>query len=144
MSIFMGWWGMNWRAGQTNCVNRKAVLGQFVCSVLRFIPHEPRIKHSFLTMFPSKILYMKFSEKSYTFKFLLFMAPTTLFDVNHCTVDFPNWWATNSWLCLSEIVHFQVPGTQPFKTLILHARLRTSRTLPLFFIMTSYAFSSAS
>ena len=35
------------------------------------------------------------------------------------------------------IVHFQVPGTQPFKTLILHARLRTSHTLPLFFIMTS-------
>ena len=31
--------------------------------------------------------------------------------------------------------HFQVPGTRPFKTLILHARLRTSRTLPLFFIV---------
>ena len=35
-----------------------------------------------------------------------------------------------------SIVHFQVPGTRPFRTLILHARLRTSRTLPLFFIMT--------
>ena len=31
------------------------------------------------------------------------------------------------------IVRFQVPGTRPFKTLILHARLRTSRTLPLFY-----------
>ena len=29
-------------------------------------------------------------------------------------------------LALSEIiVHFQVPGLRPFKTLILHARLRT-------------------
>ena len=32
---------------------------------------------------------------------------------------------------------FQVPGTQPFKTLILHPRLRTSRILPLFFIIAS-------
>ena len=32
-----------------------------------------------------------------------------------------------------QIVNFQVPVTQPFKTLILHARRRTSRTLSLFF-----------
>ena len=35
------------------------------------------------------------------------------------------------------IVHFQVPGTIPLKTLILHTRLQTSRTLSLFVIMTS-------
>ena len=35
------------------------------------------------------------------------------------------------------IVHFRVHRTRPSKTLILHARLRTSHTLPLFFIMMS-------
>ena len=44
MSFFLGSWGKNRSAGQTNCVNREAVLGQFVCSVLRFIPNEPRKK----------------------------------------------------------------------------------------------------
>ena len=49
--FFLGSWGMNCSAKQTN-------LGQFVCSVLRFIPHEPRKKHSFFifTMIPTKIL----------------------------------------------------------------------------------------
>ena len=44
MSFFLGSWGMNRSAGQTNRVNREAVLGRFVCSALRFIPHEPRKK----------------------------------------------------------------------------------------------------
>ena len=45
MSVFfLGSWGMNRSAGQTNRVNREAVLGRFVCSALRFIPHEPRKK----------------------------------------------------------------------------------------------------
>ena len=42
VSFFLGLWGMNQSAGQTNRVNRKAVLRRFVCSALRFIPHEPR------------------------------------------------------------------------------------------------------
>ena len=37
-------WGMNRSAGQTNRMNREAVLGWFVCSALRFIPHEPQKK----------------------------------------------------------------------------------------------------
>ena len=51
--------GMNRSAGQTNRVNREAVLVRFVCSALRFIPHEHREKrHSFLifTMPPTKNL----------------------------------------------------------------------------------------
>ena len=36
--------GMNRSAGQTNRVNRGAVLERFVCSALRFIPREPRKK----------------------------------------------------------------------------------------------------
>ena len=44
VSFFLGSWGMNRSAGQTNRVNREAVLGRFVCSALRFIPHEPRKK----------------------------------------------------------------------------------------------------
>ena len=43
-SFFLGSWGMNRNAGQTNRVNREAILGGFVCSALRFIPHEPRKK----------------------------------------------------------------------------------------------------
>ena len=42
--FFLGSWGMNRSAGQTNRVNREAVLERFVCSALRFIPNEPRKK----------------------------------------------------------------------------------------------------
>ena len=67
MSVFfLGSWGMNRSAGQTNRVNREAVLGWFVCSALRFIPHEPRKKrHSFLifTMLPTKTLSKILREK---------------------------------------------------------------------------------
>ena len=44
MSFFLGSYGMNRSAGQTNRVNHEAVLERFVCSALRFIPHEPRKK----------------------------------------------------------------------------------------------------
>ena len=67
MSVFFGGsWGMNRSAGQTNRVNREAVLVWFVCSALRFIPHEPRKKkHSFLifTMFPTRTLSKILREK---------------------------------------------------------------------------------
>ena len=57
MSVFF-WVHSEWNGarGQTNRVNREAVLGRFVCSALQCIPHEPRKRHSFLifTMFPSK------------------------------------------------------------------------------------------
>ena len=38
--LFSVSWGMNLSPGQTNHVNREAVRGPFVCSALRFIPHE--------------------------------------------------------------------------------------------------------
>ena len=45
MSVYsLGSLGMNQSVGQTNCVNREAVLGRFVCSELQFIPYEPRKK----------------------------------------------------------------------------------------------------
>ena len=43
MSVFfLGSGGMNRRTVQTNRMNREAALVRFVCSALRFIPHEPR------------------------------------------------------------------------------------------------------
>ena len=70
VSFFLGSWGMNRSAGQTNRVNREAVLGQFVCSALRFIPHEPRKKdaHSLYLQCFQQRLFLKFSEKGYKFK----------------------------------------------------------------------------
>ena len=65
--FFLGSWGMNRSTGQTNRVNREAVLGRFVCSALRFIPHEPRKK----TLIPyiynasNEGPFLKFSEKNY-------------------------------------------------------------------------------
>ena len=49
---------MNRSAGQTNRVNCEAVLGRFVCTVLWFIPHEPRKKTliPYIYMLPSKTL----------------------------------------------------------------------------------------
>ena len=60
---------MNRSAGQTNRMNCEAVLGRFVVLPLRFIPHEPRKRHSFLifTMRPKR-LFLKYPEKSYKFK----------------------------------------------------------------------------
>ena len=65
--FFLGSWGMNRSAGQTNRVNREAVLVRFVCSALRFIPHEPRKKdtHSLYLQCFQQRLFLKFSEKSY-------------------------------------------------------------------------------
>ena len=42
VSFFLGSWGMNRCVVQTNRMNREAVLVRFVCSALRFIPHESR------------------------------------------------------------------------------------------------------
>ena len=66
VSFFLGSWGMNRSAGQTNRVNREAVLGWFVCSALRFIPHEPRKKdtHSLYLQCFQQRHFLKFSEKS--------------------------------------------------------------------------------
>ena len=70
MSFFLGSWGMNRSAKQTNRMNREAVLGRCVCSALRFIPREPRKK----TLIPhiynasNQGPFLKFSEKRYKFK----------------------------------------------------------------------------
>ena len=65
VSFFLGSWGMNRSAGQTNRVNREAVLVWFVCSALRFIPMNPEKRHSFLifTMFPTRTLSKILREK---------------------------------------------------------------------------------
>ena len=42
--LFLCSWGMNLSAGQTNRVERGAVIGRLVCSALRCISHEPRKK----------------------------------------------------------------------------------------------------
>ena len=70
MSVFfLGSWGMNRNAGQTNRVNREAFLVRFVCSALRFIPREPRKKtHSLYLQCFQQRPFLKFSEKSYKFK----------------------------------------------------------------------------
>ena len=70
VSFFLGSWGMNRSVGQTNRVNREAVLVRFVCSALRFIPHEPREKdtHSLYLQCFQQRPFLKFSEESYKFK----------------------------------------------------------------------------
>ena len=70
MSFFLGSWGMNRSVGQTNCVNREAVLGRFVCSALRFIPHEPREKdtHSLYLQCFQQGPFLKFSDQRFKFK----------------------------------------------------------------------------
>ena len=44
MSFFLGSWGMNRSAEQTNWPRTASRFTRFVCPVLRFIPHEPRKK----------------------------------------------------------------------------------------------------
>ena len=71
--FFLSSWGMNRSAGQTNRVNREAVLVWFVCSAPRFIPHEPRKKNTsslYLQCFQQG-LFLKFFEKRYHCKYLL-------------------------------------------------------------------------
>ena len=71
MSFFLGSWGMNRSKGQTNRVNREAVLGRFVCSALRFIPHEPRKKKTLIPYIynaSNEGPFLKFSEKNYKSK----------------------------------------------------------------------------
>ena len=49
MSFFLGSWGMNRSAEQTNRTRTASRFTRFVCPALRFIPNEPRKKrHSFL------------------------------------------------------------------------------------------------
>ena len=64
MSVsFSGFMGNESGAGQTNRVKREAVLGRFVCSALRFIPHEPRKKdtHSLYLQCFQQVPFLKFS-----------------------------------------------------------------------------------
>ena len=63
--FFLGSWGMNRSAGQTNRVNREAVLVWFVCSALRFIPMNPEKKTliPYISMFPTRTLSKILREK---------------------------------------------------------------------------------
>ena len=68
--FFLGSWGMNRSAGQTNRVKREAVLLRFVCSALRFIPHEQKKKdtHSLYLQCFQQGPFLKLSNKRYKFK----------------------------------------------------------------------------
>ena len=44
VSFFLGSWGMNRSAEQTNRLRTTSRFTRFVCPALRFIPHEPRKK----------------------------------------------------------------------------------------------------
>ena len=92
-AFFLGSWGMHRSAGQTNRVNREAVLGRFVCSALRFIPHEPRKKKTLIPYIynvsnkdpsqksPIKVINSKFPQQR-----LL----NIILCINHCACDLPN------------------------------------------------------
>ena len=63
--------GMNRSAGQTNRVNRFAVLVQFVCSALRFIPPmnpEKKDTHSLYLQCFQQGAFLKFPDKHFEFK----------------------------------------------------------------------------
>ena len=55
MSFFLGSWGMNRSAEQTNRPRTASRFTRFVCPALRFIPHEPRKKdtHSLSVFIPT-------------------------------------------------------------------------------------------
>ena len=56
MSVFfLGWWGMNQSAEQTNRMRTASQFTKFVCPRLEFITHEPRKKTLFLKL-PQKRL----------------------------------------------------------------------------------------
>ena len=53
VSIFLGSWGMNRIAKQTNRPRTASRFTRFVCPALRFIPHEPRKKDTHSLIGPS-------------------------------------------------------------------------------------------
>ena len=55
VSFFLGSWGMNRSAEQTNRPRTASLFTRFVCPALRFIPHEPRKKdtHSLIILTPT-------------------------------------------------------------------------------------------
>ena len=58
VSFFLGSWGMNRSAEQTNRPRTASRFTRFVCPALRFIPHEPRKKdtHSLNISYTSKVI----------------------------------------------------------------------------------------
>ena len=56
VSFFLGSWGMNRSAEQTNRPRTASRFTRFVCPVLRFIPHEPRKKDTHSLNIPNKCL----------------------------------------------------------------------------------------
>ena len=73
--------GINRSKGQTNRVDHEP---RFVCSALRFIPHDPeKDKQSLYLQCFHQRPFLDFSEKSHKFKILCI----TSFDVNHCACD---------------------------------------------------------
>ena len=122
VSFFLGSWGMNRSAGQTNRVNREAVLGRFVCSALRFIPHEPRKKdtHSlYLQCFQprtlSKILREKLLTQNSHSNGLL-----TSFDVSITAQVIRSNCRTFCWLCSSgnELKKFSRVQRRKYDTIV--------------------------
>ena len=116
VSFFLGSLGMNRSAGQTNRVNREAVLGRFVCSALRFIPHEHRKK----TLIPyicnasNQGPFLKFSEKNYKFKIPKSYGLLTSFDALITAHVIRSNCRTFCWLCSSgnELKNFKQGSTK--------------------------------
>ena len=55
MSFFLGSWGMNRSAEQTNRPRTASRFTRFVCPALRFIPHEPRKKDTHFLNIPTLV-----------------------------------------------------------------------------------------
>ena len=95
LDFFLGSWGMNRSKGQTNRVN---------CKVAPI--HSPWTQkkgtHSLYLQCFYQRSFLKFSEKSYKFKFLLFTDTLNLIWWNHCVCDLANR-PTTLWLCSSGI-----------------------------------------
>ena len=83
---------MHRSAGQTNRVNREAVFGRFVCSALRFIPHEPRKKtlipyiYNVSNKDPSKHSPINGINSTFPQQRVL----NIILCINHCACDLPN------------------------------------------------------
>ena len=83
MSFFLGSWGISECGTNKITWTAKQFSGNLFCHVLRFIPHEQRTKdtHSLYLQCFHQRSFLKFSEKSYKFKFLLF---TDTLNLNWC------------------------------------------------------------
>ena len=70
LSFFLGSWGMNRSAEQTNHPRTASRFTRFVCPALRFIPHEPRKKDTHSLIECQNFSYVYRSWKHWKCKYL--------------------------------------------------------------------------